>query len=251
MGDLVLVQRDEGVGVLSYNRPDRHNALNDELGREAGLAMASLMADDEVRVVLLRGEGRSFSSGRDTGQLGRRVGNDTDFTFLRRASESRTRQMSYTKPMVAALKGYVLGGALETALGCDIRIASTDVQMAFPEVQHGLVTDTGGSPMTTVLAGPSRAKWMLLTGDRIGADRALQWGLVDQVVAPEDLDQVALDLCKRIAKVPAQLAGLIKGLVDQTFDAQVRAGLHSEMLAQLALFSQRRPITPGGTSGIV
>jgi enoyl-CoA hydratase/carnithine racemase len=251
MTNVVLTERDEGVGVLSLNRPERHNALNDELVRAFGLAMNELMADDQVRVVLLRGEGRSFSSGRDTGQLGRRVGNDTDLTFLRRHSMSRMTQLTLPKPIVAALKGYVIGGALETALACDMRIAATNVRMAFPEVKYGLVTDTGGSPLATLLAGPSRAKWMLMTGEYVDAERALHWGLVDEVVAPDELDATALALCKRLAQVDSQLLGLIKQLVDQTHEASIRAGLRSELLAQLALFSQRRPITPGDTDGAV
>jgi enoyl-CoA hydratase/carnithine racemase len=251
MSDVVCLERDGGVGVLSFNRPERHNAMNDELGRAMSLAMSELMSDDDVRVVLLRGEGRSFSSGRDTAELGRRVGKDTHFTFLRRSTAGRTSQMSQPKPIVAALKGYVLGGALETALGCDMRIAAADVRMGFPEVRYGLVTDTGGSPLTTILAGPSRAKWMLMTGEQIDAERALQWGLVDQVVSPENLDATARDLCQRLAQVDSQLLGLIKQLVDETFEAEIRTGLRSEMLAQLALFSQRRPVTAGGTSGIV
>jgi enoyl-CoA hydratase/carnithine racemase len=251
VSDVVLVERDGGVGVLSLNRPERHNALNDELGAAMGIAMGELMSDDDVRVILLRGEGRSFSSGRDTAELGRRVGKDTDFTFLRRHSVGRSTQLGHPKPIVAALKGYVLGGALETALGCDIRIAATDVRMAFPEVKYGLVTDTGGSPLTTILAGPSRAKWMLMTGEQIDAERALQWGLVDQVVAPDQLDATTRDLCRRLAKVDSQLLGLIKQLVDATFEAEVRSGLRGELLAQLALFSQRRSVTEGGTGGIV
>jgi len=245
MTDVVLTERDEGVGVLSLNRPERHNALNDELTRAYGIAMNELMSDDSVRVVLLRGEGRSFSSGRDTSQLGRRAGNDTDLTFLRRHSNGRLAQLSYPKPIVAALKGYVIGGALETALACDMRLAATDVRMAFPEVTYGLVTDTGGSPLTTLLAGPSRAKWMLMTGEYVDAERALQWGLVDQVVAPEELDATARALCKRLAQVDGQLLGLIKQLVDQTYEATVRAGLRSELMAQLALFSQRRRASDG------
>jgi enoyl-CoA hydratase/carnithine racemase len=249
MSDLVLVDKDGGVGTLSLNRPDRHNAINDEMGRAYGQALSDLMSDDQVRVVLLRGEGRSFSSGRDTSELGRRVGGDTDVSFLRRHSAARMTQLSQPKPMVAALKGFVIGGALETALACDMRIAATDVRMALPEAKYGLVADTGGSPLTTILAGPSRAKWMLMTGDYVDADRALRWGLVDDVVAPEELDVAARDLCRRVAEIDGDLLSLIKQLVDQTYDSVIRAGLRSEFLAQIALFSRRRQANPEGAHG--
>jgi enoyl-CoA hydratase/carnithine racemase len=246
----VLVEHDEGVGIVSLNRPERHNAIDDETGDALEAALAEVMADDGVRVVLLRGEGPSFCSGRDTTQLGRRTEGDNDFAFLRRHSQRREAQLGQPKPIVAALKGYALGGGLEMALACDMRVAADDIRLAFPEVRYGLVTDTGGSPLTTVLAGPSRAKWMLMTGEYVEAERALAWGLVDQVVAPEALDVTARALCHRLAQVPGQLLAMIKQLVDQTWEAQISAGLRSEMLAQLALFSQRRPVTEGGTGGI-
>jgi enoyl-CoA hydratase/carnithine racemase len=157
-------------------------------------------------------------------------------------------QLSHSKPMVAALRGFVIGGALETALACDMRIAASDVRMCFPEVRYGLVTDTGGSALTTILAGPSRAKWMLMSGDYVEADRALQWGLVDQVVGPEELDSAALELCRRLAQVDGDLLSLIKQLVDQTHEAVIRAGLRSEFLAQVALFARRRAV-PGSAHG--
>ncbi|MCU1346202.1 MAG: 3-hydroxybutyryl-CoA dehydratase / 3-hydroxyacyl-CoA dehydrogenase, partial [Acidimicrobiia bacterium] len=119
-------------------------------------------------------------------------------------------------------------------------IAATDMRMAFPEIGYGLVTDTGGAPLTTMLAGPSRAKRMLMTGEAVDADTALRWGLVDEVVAPEELDAVAHRLCLRLAERPAQLLALSKLLVDQSWEAAVRTGMRAELVTQVALFSQRR-----------
>jgi enoyl-CoA hydratase/carnithine racemase len=240
---LVIVERAEGVATVSLNRPARHNAVNDELHEALDAALAAVVADPAVRVILLRGEGRSFCSGRDTAELGRRVAGEPDLDFLRRHQQSRRVQLDCPKPMVAALKGHVLGGGLEIALACDMRIAATDVRMAFPEVSYGLVTDTGGAPLATMLAGPSRAKRLLMTGDPIDAPTALAWGLVDEVVEPDQLDETARVLCTRLATRPAQLLALSKQLVDQSWDAAVRAGMGAELVAQLALFSQRRNVT--------
>ena len=96
----------------------------------------------------------------------------------------------------------MLGGGLEIALAADIRIAAADVRLAFPEIRYGLITDTGGAPLATMLAGPSRPKWMLMTGKPVDATRALAWGLVDDVVPPEELDDVAAALAREIAAGP-------------------------------------------------
>src|SRR3954452_11692141 len=99
------------------------------------------------------------------------------------------------------------------ALSADIRIAASDVQLAFPEIRYGLMSDTGGSGLATILAGPSRAKLLLMTGRRIGGERALGWGRVDEVVPPEDLDDTAAALATEIADKPAEALAMIKATV--------------------------------------
>src|SRR5438477_4389709 len=144
--DLVLTRIDRGVGVVSLNRPEKHNALNDQMSHQLHAAMAWAVQTPEVRAVLLRGEGPSFSSGRDTTELGQRTQGDSDFAFIRRHQENRLRQLDCPKPIVAAVRGYALGGAFETVLGADIRICARDAKMGFPEVRFGLMSDTGGAP---------------------------------------------------------------------------------------------------------
>ena len=141
------------------------------------------------------------------------------------------------KPIVAAVRGYALGGGLELALAADIRIAATDAQLAFPEVRYGLMTDTGGSAFATVLAGPSRAKLLAMTGRRIDAAKALAWGLVDEIVPPEELDQRALDLCHEIAGHSPSAVTMIKQVVDESWHATLHATSRAELLAQVALFA--------------
>jgi enoyl-CoA hydratase/carnithine racemase len=166
----------DGVAVISLNRPERHNAIDDGLHDELAGAWQQVLADPAARVILLRGEGRSFCSGRDTSQLGERVAGESDLAFIRRHQQSQVMRLDSPKPVIAALRGHVLGGGLELALAADIRVAAADLRMAFPEIRYGLMSDTGGSPLATMLAGPSRAKWMLMTGKPVDADRALAWG---------------------------------------------------------------------------
>jgi enoyl-CoA hydratase/carnithine racemase len=237
VSETVLTRVDRGVGVISLNRPDKHNALNNEMGAAMHAAWEWAYDTAEVRAILVRGEGKSFSSGRDTTQLGQREGGESDFHFVRRHQESRLQQMGCPKPIVAAVRGYALGGAFEMALGADIRICADDARMGFPEVRYGIMTDTGGAPLATMLAGPSRAKWLLMTGDLIDAERALSWGLVDQVVTPDALDETALELAVKLAAAPPLATAMIKQVVDGMWQGPMHGGLRAELLAQSTLFT--------------
>lgn len=236
----VLTETRDGVGIVSLNRPERHNALDDPALEELPAALTAAANDPEVAVILLRGEGKSFCSGRDTsdinssGSAGSSGG--TDFEFIRKHQDHRLNQLECPKPMVAALKGVVAGGGLQIALAADIRVAASDIKLSFPEVRFGLTVDSGGSALATMLAGPSRAKLMLLTGRRIPADLAMAWGLVDEVVPPEELDDAAFALCREIAQHsrPAVQAG--KALVDQYWRGDILNGMRAELFAQVALF---------------
>lgn len=235
--DGVLLHVADGVATISLNRPHRHNAIDDHTHDRLVEVWAAVLADPAARVVLLRGEGPSFCSGRDTAQLGRRVAGESDLTFIRRHQESRLRQLRSPKPVIAAVRGHALGGGLEMALAADIRIAASDLRMAFPEIRYGLMTDTGGSPLATMLAGPSRAKWMLMTGRPIDAARALAWDLVDEVVEPDELDAVAAALAAELADKPADALSMIKSSVDGMHEGPFRTALQAELVSQVALFA--------------
>jgi len=239
----VLTETRDRIRLISLNRPERHNAMDDAALDQFGQALAAAAADTEVDVILLRGEGRSFCSGRDTslinseGAAGESGG--TDFEFIRRHQDHRLAQLDCVKPIVAALKGTVAGGGLEIALAADIRIAADDVRLSFPEIRYALTADTGGSVLATVLAGPSRAKLMLMTGRRVSAATALSWGLVDEVVSPDELDATALALCAEIAGHSNSAIQASKQLVDQAWRGTIMNGIRAELHAQVALFSSQ------------
>ncbi|WP_019873078.1 enoyl-CoA hydratase/isomerase family protein [Sporichthya polymorpha] len=235
--DPVSIEVAAGVATVSLNRPHRHNAIDDATHARLVEVWEATLDDPEVRVVLFRGEGRSFCSGRDVTQLGERTDGESDHSFIRRFQLLRETQLSSPKPIVAALRGAVLGAGLEMALAADIRIGASDLKMAFPEIGYGLMTDTGGCPLTTMLAGPSRAKWMVMTGRPVDADRALAWGLVDEVVEPERLDQVAGDLAAELADKPQEALSMIKAAVDGIWEGTLRTAMRVELLSQVALFA--------------
>ncbi len=236
MTDLVLRRLEEGVGIVSLNRPEKHNALNDEMSPLFRDAMDWAIESPDVRCILLRGEGKSFCSGRDTTVLGHRARDESDFAFVRRAQDGKLRQLDAPKPIVAAMRGHVIGGGFEMALGADMRIAATDVRMKLPEIQFGILPDTGGTQYLTNLIGPSKAKYYVMTGDEINGEQALAWGIVDWLVAPEELDEKALEIAKNLASRPPLAVSMAKQLVDQFHGETVRRGIRAELLAQTTLF---------------
>jgi len=237
METLVRYEVVDGVGIVSFNRPERHNAINDEMGAQWHAALLAAIADPAARCLLLRGDGASFSSGRDTTQLGRRAEGESDEQFIRRVQEVREATLDAPKPVVAALRGHVIGGAFEIALSADMRVAASDVQCSFPEIRFGLVPDTGGTQLLTALAGPARAKWLVISGERLGAEEALRWGVVDWVVEPDELDTRALDVCRRLAAAPPTAAAAAKQLVDHAWRDSIRRGMALELSAQIELFA--------------
>src|SRR3546814_7469835 len=134
-----------------------------------------------------------------------------------------------TKPIVAALKGGVIGGGCELALAADIRVSDTTLKLALPEILYGVLPDTGGTQMMTALIGPSRTKYMVMTGRPIDAATALEWGVVDFVVPPEDLDARALELASELAaKHPITLA-MAKEMVNLMHGPTIRTGTRAEL----------------------
>jgi enoyl-CoA hydratase/carnithine racemase len=235
--DPVLIEVVDGVAIVSFNRPERHNAINNEMSRMWRDAMMWAIESADVRCILIRGEGPSFSSGRDTAELGRRSSGQTDHSFVKKAQDLRIATLEAAKPIVAAVHGHTIGGACEIALSADIRIAADDLRMATPEVRYGLVADTGATQLITMLAGPARAKWMLMSGERIDATTALDWGLVDWVVDPDDLRGVAMEKCRLLAAAPSHAVRTAKSLVDGVWLDTVRRGMRAELEAQTALFA--------------
>ena len=237
MSDVILRELVDRVAVVSLNRPSKHNAFNDAMIEAWSHALDWAIEEPDARCILIRGEGASFSSGRDVTELGHRAKGETDHEFVRRAQDDALRLSETPKPVIAALKGYVFGGSFELALRADIRVAATDVTMCFPEIGFGILPDTGGTQLLTMLAGPSRAKRLIMTGDRIGADEAKDWGIVDIVVAVEQLDAAALDLARRLANGPPLALAIAKQLVDQFSADAVRRGTRAELIAQTSLFA--------------
>lgn len=236
MSDSVLFDVENHVGVITLNRPEWHNAMDDATAELYQEVLDRALTDGAVRAVLIRGAGRSFCSGRDTSMLGHRARDESDYHFVRRAQQGRLKVLDSLKPFIAAVKGAAIGGGAELALACDIRVAGSDLKLALPEINYGLLPDTGGTQYLAALIGPSRAKYMVMTGARIDAETALAWGAVDFVAPPEEVDTTALEIARSLAAKPPIAVAMAKTLVDQASAGAVRSGIAQELLAQTALF---------------
>jgi enoyl-CoA hydratase len=229
----------DGIGVVSLNRPHRHNAVTDALYEQMCTTMRRYLYDPAVRCVLLRGEGPSFCSGRDTAELGRRADGEDDFTFVREHQRLRLEMLESSKPIVAAVQGAALGGGFEMALSADIRVIADNAFFGLPEVELGLVPDTGGTQILPALIGPARAKYLVLSGARIDAATAYAWGLAEQLVPATELQTRAMQLCRHLAAQPALAVSMARMLINQASNGTIRNGIAQELLAQTALFSSK------------
>jgi enoyl-CoA hydratase/carnithine racemase len=237
MAGTVQTRRDDDVAVISIDRPERHNAMDKTTYDELLEAVTNAIEEADVRVLVLRGEGRSFSSGVDTAGMGQRRAGETHWSHGRHTQELNLRLAASPKPVVAALKGYVLGKGLETALAADVRVVAHGARLGFPEATFGLVTDNGGAPRAVSLIGPARTKYLLMSGALIDAPTAVQWGLAEWAVDAEDLDDRALQVAHELAQGAPLAVAVAKELVDQVHRGAITNGTRTEMLAQIALMA--------------
>jgi len=218
----------ESVARVYLNRPHRLNAVVPEL--TAGLVAALARAgQDGARVVVLAGRGRAFCSGHD---LKEQLPPETVLATRLRVEQIQdvTRAIRrFPGPVVAAVHGYALGAGCEFALGCDLVVAAEDAQFGFPEVSVGLSVTGGISRLLPLLVGPVRAKELLLLGERFGATRALELGLVNQVAVAGQHEQAAAVLAARLRDQPRLALALAKQAIDRGADCALEEAMAAEV----------------------
>lgn len=236
MSDTVRIDYEGAVAVVSLNRPDRHNAFNDEMDAAFFDALEDVAARTDVRCVTWRGEGKSFSSGRDTTELGFRAKGESDLEFIE-AGHARTKILwEMPVPIVVALKGWVIGGSFERALLCDMRIAADDAKMRLPEVEHGVIPDSAGAARLFQMAGHGIATDMALTSRVMTAEEALRHGVVSRVVPAAELDATVMEVAQAIASRPPLAVKFARAVIQGLATPEVVRTLHEEKLGQTVVF---------------
>lgn len=226
----VSVTTAEGVGWIVLTRPAQINAINDEIRSAVPQALRALDADDAIGAIVIRGDGeRGFCAGAD---IKEQRGPETSIEVRRRMAKSRWIESvdEVQKPVIAAIHGYTMGGGLELALACDVRFAAPDAVMSLPETGLGLIPGGGGTQRLPRIIGMARAMDMMLTGQRLNAEQAMNIGLVTRVATSQQthLQEVA-ELAVLIAKRPPVATRYVKRAVSAAADMDLKKGLDLEL----------------------
>jgi enoyl-CoA hydratase len=227
----LLIDREDNFAVLTINRPDKYNALNDEVVAELSAAMDELAADDEVRAIVITGAGdKAFVSGADIGMLQALKGPHEAIANSRRGQAMTLKVENLRKPVIAAINGYALGGGLELAMACDIRLASETAKVGQPEIGLGISPGYGGTQRLSRLVGKGMAKLMIFTGDMIDAQEALRIGLVQMLVPQDKLMDEARALAKKLASKPPLTLTACKEAINLGLETDLERGLSIESM---------------------
>lgn len=198
MSDVLLVEREGRVAILTINRPDKLNALNGEVRDAAIETLAELETDDSVGVVVITGAGeKSFIAGADIAEFEGR--SPFDQRHAMRSPRVFDVMASFPKPVIAMINGFCLGGGCELAMSCDLRVASETARFGQPEIKLGLIPGGGGTQRMPRLTGTGQAMRLMLTGDMIPAAEAKEIGLVEMVFSADELREKTLELAQKIA----------------------------------------------------
>jgi enoyl-CoA hydratase len=226
----LLLETTEGVARLTVNRPQKLNAMNAETLLEIDSAFASLAADEAVRAVVVTGAGeKAFVAGADIQELALLTATTGHSTALRGQGVFR-RIETLGKPVIAAINGFALGGGLELALSCHLRVAAEGARLGLPEVTLGAIPGYGGTQRLSRVVGRGRALEMILTGDAIDAAEAYRIGLVNRVVPKETLLDAANDLAKRMIRNGPLAVKHALLAVDRGLDLELEDGLLLEAM---------------------
>lgn len=232
----ILLEKKDGIGYLTLNRPEVFNAISQELIDEVRDALALVDRDEEIKVLIITGAGKGFQAGADIRELSVM----TPMAILRwnegvvriNAALEKLRQ-----PVIAAINGIAMGGGLELAISCQLRIAVEGAKLGLPEVKLGIIPGTGGTQRLPRLVGKTKAYEMLLTGDPIDADEACRIGLVNKVVPKGEALRAAEDLARLIMKNGPIAVEMCKDAVETGYDLPIEHAVQYSQKNCITCFS--------------
>ena len=224
MYSTLLYEKKETIGILTINRPEKMNALSNKLMSDLKAVLDTVEQDDKLRVLIITGAGdKAFVAGADIHELV-----DRDAQIGRKVSKERQNLFSRIEnlavPVIAAVNGYALGGGLELALACSIRICSDSAQFGAPEVKLGIIPGDGGTQRLPRLVGLGRAMELVLSGDFINAQEAYRIGLANKVVPQKNLMEKTLELADKIASRPPLAVQFAKEAVNRSVGSGIESG---------------------------
>lgn len=218
------------VATLTFDRPNALNALNSQVTLDLKAAISEIENNiSEVRAIVITGEGnKSFVAGADIAEMVKLTPPEAR-SFLHELQQTLTKLEDLLIPVIAKINGYALGGGLEVALACDIRIASDNALIGLPEVSLGLIPAGGGTQRLTRLIGEGHSKYLIMTGTRLNAQEALQYGIVSKVVPQDKLDEEIDKLLNKILNLAPVAIGSAKIAIQASFNELLKSGLEIEL----------------------
>jgi enoyl-CoA hydratase/carnithine racemase len=228
----VRLEIDGAIATITNDQPDKHNAFDDEMDAALFEILSELKSRPEVRAVIWRGEGKSFSSGRDASSIGNMKVELSHHELMRRGHRGIQQLWDLDAAVIVACKGWVMGGSFQRALLCDIRIAAEGTRFRLPELSYGVIPDTGGVAVLYEMCGHGVVSDMVLTGRILSVEEALAHGVVSRVVPLDDLDATAREMAEQIAAAPAVSVKMAREVIRHLAIPPIRESMTDEMIYQ-------------------
>ena len=236
----IIYGKENGIGRITINRPEKRNALNRSARLEMLNALEDTKADTSVKVLVISGAGgKSFIAGSDLSELSRFNALEMEEFLATLAQRLYTRFEELEKPVIAMIDGLCLGGGLELAMACDIRIASESSRFGQPEILLGIMPGGGGTQRLSRLVGPGKAKELIFTGSTIDAAEAHRIGLINQVHPQSRLEEAVMALAEQMARQSSLALKWAKKSINMSQETGLSVGLGYEALAECLLFTSK------------
>ena len=228
----VTLAIDGPIATITNRNVDKHNAFDDAMDARLFEILDELAETPSVRAVVWRGEGKSWSSGRDVAVIGNNVTELTHHELMSRGHRGIQKVWDIPAPIIVAIQGWALGGSFQRALLCDIRIAADDAKFMLPELGHGVIPDTGGMGVLYQMVGHGLVSDMVLTGRRLTAEEALSHGIVSRVVPRDELDSTAREMAEKIAAAPTVTVKMARRVISHLSREGQRSSMDDELVYQ-------------------
>lgn len=228
----VTLQIDGPIAVITNDNQDKRNAFTDEMDAQLFDILSELKAAKGVRVAIWRGEGHSWSSGRDVGSIGTNKTELTHHELMERGHRGILRMFELDIPIIVPIQGWAIGGSFQRALLCDVRIASEDARFMLPETGHGVIPDTGGIGRLYQMCGHGVVSDMVLCGRVLNAQEALSLGIVSRVVPRDELEATAREMAEKVVAAPAVTIKLARRVIQHLSEPEIRTSMADELIYQ-------------------
>ncbi|WP_426573080.1 enoyl-CoA hydratase/isomerase family protein [Aquihabitans sp. McL0605] len=232
MTDKVRLEIDGAIATITNDNPDKHNAFDDEMDQRLFEILGELRGRRDIRAVIWRGEGKSFSSGRDVAAIGGGQVEMSHHELMSRGHRGIQQVFDIEAPIIVACQGWSIGASFQRALLCDLRVAAEGARFLLPEVGHGVIPDTGGVARLFQMCGHGVASDLVLTGRPMDAAEAYGHGVVSRVVPAGELDATVRAMAEKIAAAPAVTVKVARRIIGHLAEPEVRSSMAEELIGQ-------------------